>query len=70
MGSASMMVWSMFFGSSGMGFFIYGKKQKALVPFLTGLALFVFPYFISDVYTLVITGTILVAVPYFVRYQI
>jgi len=70
MGSASMMVWSMFFGSIGMGFFIYGKKQKALVPFLTGLALFVFPYFISDVYTLVITGTILVAVPYFVRYQI
>ena len=57
----------MVFGAIGLGFFTYGKKQKAIVPLFTGIALFVFPYFISNVYMLVIVGVMLVALPYFVR---
>ncbi len=57
----------MVFGAIGLGFFTYGKKQKAVVPLFTGIALFMFPYFISNVYILVIVGVILVALPYFVR---
>ena len=34
---------------------------------VTGIALFVFPYFVSNVVILVIVGLILAAVPYFVR---
>jgi len=67
MQSTSWLVWGMLFGAVGLGFFIYGKKQKAIVPLLTGIALFVFPYVISDVYLLVIVGLVLVAVPYFIR---
>ena len=67
MGDASVLVWGMFFGGIGLGFFIYGKKQKAIVPLVTGIALFVFPYFISDLYMLVITGFALMLLPYFVR---
>lgn len=67
MDNTPLLIWGMVFGSIGLGFFIYGKKQKSVVPFLTGIALFIFPYFISDVYLLVLTGTALVAVPYFVR---
>lgn len=67
MESESLLIWGMVFGSIGLGFFIYGKKQKAVVPLLVGIALFVFPYFISDVYLLVFTGTALVVTPYFVR---
>lgn len=62
-----MLVWGMFFGSIGLGFFMYGKKQKAIVPLLVGIALFIFPYFISDITLLVIVGAILVVLPYFVR---
>lgn len=62
-----MLVWGMVFGSVGLGFFIYGKKQKKIVPFVTGLALFVFPYFIADIATLMIAGAILIVLPYFVR---
>ena len=62
-----MLIWGMVFGSIGLGFFIYGKKQKAIVPLLTGIALFMFPYFISDITLLVIVGAILVIMPYFVR---
>ncbi len=57
----------MVFGAIGLGFFIYGKKQKEVVPLITGIVLFMFPYFISNVYLLVIVGVILVALPYFVR---
>jgi len=67
MDSSSTMVWSVLFGGIGIGFFMYGKKQKAIVPLCTGLALFVFPYFMSSVAMLLIVGVVLVAIPYFVR---
>ncbi len=67
MEGTSLLIWGIVFGAVGLGFFIYGKKQKAVVPLFTGIALFMFPYFISNVYILVIVGVILVALPYFVR---
>jgi hypothetical protein len=57
----------MVFGAIGLGFFLYGKKQRAIVPLLTGIALFIFPYFISDVYILVLVGTGISVLPYFIR---
>jgi predicted membrane protein len=67
MESESMLIWGMVFGSIGLGFFIYGKKQKKIVPLIAGLALFVFPYFIADITMLMIVGSILIVLPYFVR---
>lgn len=67
MESTSILVWGMVFGSIGLGFFIYGKRQKAPIPLLTGIALFIFPYFITNVYLLVATGIALMFVPYFVK---
>ncbi|PKG80694.1 hypothetical protein CXF85_21490 [Colwellia sp. 75C3] len=67
MDSASIMVWSVLFGGIGMGYFVYGRKQKAIVPFCIGLLLFVFPYFMSSVAILLIVGVILVAIPYFIK---
>jgi hypothetical protein len=57
----------LFFGSIGLGFFIYGRKQKAVVPLLCGLMLMVFPYFVSNVMLLVGIGVVLLAIPYFLR---
>ena len=67
MEGTSLLIWGVIFGAIGLGFFTYGKKQKAVVPLVSGIALFVFPYFISNVYILVILGTVIVALPYFVR---
>ena len=67
MESTAQLVWGMLFGAIGLGFFVYGKKQKAVVPLSTGIVLFIFPYFIANVYILVIVGVILVAIPYIVR---
>jgi hypothetical protein len=46
---------------------MYGRKQRAVVPLLCGLALMVFPYFVSNNILLVIIGVALMAVPYFLR---
>lgn len=63
----SIMVWSVLFGGIGIGFLTYGRKQKAIVPFSVGLALFAFPYFMPSVTALLIVGIILVAIPYFIK---
>jgi hypothetical protein len=65
--TVSAIVWGLLFGSIGVGFFIYGKKQRAPVPLICGIALMVFPYFISNIVALVGVGIVLVCIPYFVR---
>ena len=61
------LVWSVLFGSIGLGFFIYGKKQGAVVPLICGIALMIFPYFVSNAILAVSIGTVLLAIPYFFR---
>ena len=65
--TTSLLIWGLLFGSVGSGFLVYGKKQKAVVPLICGLALIVVPYFISNVWLLVAAGAALVAVPYYFR---
>ena len=66
--NTSSLLWGLLFGSIGLGFFLYGKKQKAPVPLACGLALIVFPYFVSNTILLVTIGVALIAIPYFVRF--
>ncbi|MHB8481288.1 MAG: hypothetical protein ACYDBV_00920 [Nitrospiria bacterium] len=61
------LIFSMIFGSIGIGYFIYGKKQGKLIPLLTGMALNVFPYLMSNVYEMVIIGIILTGIPWFIK---
>jgi len=67
MDSTAVLLWGMLFGAIGFGYFLYGKKQKAIIPLGVGIVLCVFPYFIANVYALVIVGVILMAIPFFVR---
>jgi hypothetical protein len=61
------LLWGVLFGAIGSGFFIYGKRQGAPVPLVCGIALMVFPYFVSNVWATVAVGALLMAIPYFVR---
>jgi len=63
----SWLLWGLLFGSIGLGFFIYGRKQKAVVPLICGLVLMFFPYFVSNTMLLVAIGVALIVIPYFVR---
>lgn len=59
---------SLIFSSIGMGYFIYGKKQKKLVPLLCGIGLMGYTYFVSSLVLLLALGVVLLAIPYFVKY--
>jgi len=61
------LFWGLIFGAIGLGMFVYGRKQRRVVPFACGLGLMVFPYFISDLYLLVAAGAALLLASYFIR---
>lgn len=65
--STSTLLFGLLFSSIGLGFFLYGKKQRAIVPLACGLALMIFPYFVTNNVVLGAVGIALVVVPYFVR---
>ena len=58
---------SLIFSSIGLGYFIYGKKQHHKIAKYAGIGLMVYPYFISAVPAMVITGLALMAAPRIVR---
>ncbi|MBL0141978.1 MAG: amino acid transport protein [Betaproteobacteria bacterium] len=65
--STSLLIFGVLFSAIGLGYFLYGKKQRSVVPLLCGLALMVVPYFISSTTLLVVVCTVCSAIPYFVR---
>jgi predicted membrane protein len=64
--STAWLLWGLVFSAAGLGFFIYGRRQKAVVPLVCGLVLMIFPYFVSSTLLLVAVGAALIALPYFV----
>ena len=66
-GNPASLFLELLISAAGAGFFIYGKKQRATVPFVCGLVLMVYPYFVSSTLLLVIIGIALMTLPYFVR---
>jgi hypothetical protein len=67
MGSPAQILWGIIFGSVGLGYFIYGKKQRVFIPMICGFSLMVYPYFVSNTVLLVLIGLVLCALPYFIR---
>ena len=65
--NSSILLVAVLFGSVGLGYFVYGKKQNAIVPLVCGVVLMVFPYFVSNVILLIAIGLIFTVLPYFVR---
>jgi len=68
MGSSASIIWGILFGSIGIGYFIYGKKQQRGVALLSGVGLIAFPYFVSNIFLIILIGIVLMALPFFIRY--
>ena len=67
MTDTSTIVWGVILGSIGLGFLVYGKKQKAIIPLFSGIGLMLVPYFISNKYILILSGIVLAALPYLIK---
>ena len=64
----SVLLWGVVFGSLGLGYYIYGKRQSAMLPLLCGIALMAIPYFVSSSLYLILVGGSLMAIPYYFRH--
>jgi hypothetical protein len=67
MESPASLLWGLLFGSIGMGYFIYGKRQGRIAALLSGMALMIFTYFFTNAFLIVLIGSVLMALPYFIR---
>ncbi|OTG99161.1 MULTISPECIES: amino acid transport protein [Acinetobacter] len=65
--NTTQLLLGVLFSSIGLGYFIYGKKQKVTVPLVCGLVLMIFPYFIENTAMLTSIGILLSILPYFIR---
>ena len=68
MDNTASIMWGVLFGSIGMGYLIYGRKQRRGIALLSGVVLCVFPYFVSNVFLMILIAISLMALPYFLRY--
>ena len=63
MDGSALLLWGVLFSSIGLGYLIYGRRQKHKVAFYTGICLMAYPYFVSDVFVMIIVGALLLAAP-------
>jgi len=64
---STLLLWNIIFSSVGLGFFVYGKKERAPVPLFCGVALMAYPYIVGSVLMMIVIGVILSVIPYFIR---
>lgn len=65
--SQSALLLSVLFGAIGMAYLFYGKKQRELTPALAGVGLCTFPWFVSNIWAMLLIGIALVAAPWLLR---
>jgi len=58
---------SIFLSAIGLGYFVYGRRQRRAVPLLCGLGLMLFPYFVGNWILILGLGLVLIALPLVIR---
>ncbi len=60
------LLWVVIFSAFGLGYVMYGRRQRAVVALICGIGLFVVPY-LFDGNSLLQIGAVLVIAPFMVR---
>ena len=66
MDSYSIM-WSMFIGSIGLGYFLYGKKSQNFVWLISGIAMMAYTWFVPGILLSLLIGAVLMLLPFFLK---
>jgi hypothetical protein len=61
------LLWGLLFGSIGLGYLVYGRRQRALLPFVAGIALVGLPYFVDGNTWRLLLGAAFIALPMVVK---
>ncbi len=63
------LLWGTLFGSIGLGYFIYGKKQKKPIAMACGVGLIGYTYAVTSPVLIVVVGLALMATPVIMRHR-
>jgi len=63
----TQLLFGILWSAIGLGYFVYGKRQRSFVPLLCGLGLMLFPYFVENWILLLSVGLVLTALPFVIR---
>jgi hypothetical protein len=61
------LLWGVIFGAIGLGYLRYGKLSKRIMPYVSGIGLMVFTYFVEGTLLTLLVGAVLVALPFVIR---
>jgi hypothetical protein len=64
----SALLASLIIGSLGLGFFVYGKRQRRAPHLAVGVAMMAYPYFVPSVPLMLVIAAALVALLYLASY--
>lgn len=67
MGDSANLLIGLVFGSIGVSYCIYGKKQRQLMVLLSGLALIGLPWVVTSNLALVLASLVAMALPAFIK---
>jgi hypothetical protein len=62
------LLFGVLFGAIGSGYLLYAKRQYDGLYAITGFALMVFPYFVSNAIATFVIGAVLCAAPFAIRH--
>lgn len=54
-------------GSLGMGYIVYGRRQRNPIALVSGVALCGMPYLISNMLLLVLVSIVFIALPFIIK---
>lgn len=52
---------------AGTAFFLYGRRERAPVPAICGLALMIMPYFVHGTTAFIVVAAVLIVLPFFLK---
>ena len=55
-------------GSIGLGFIVFGRKQKNPVALVCGVVLCGMPYFLSNLLVLILASIVAIALPFIIKF--
>lgn len=67
MGDSTSLIIGLIFGSIGVGYCVYGRKQSHIVAFIARLFLIGLPYVIDSNVALIIVSLIIMVSPKFIK---
>ena len=65
---ATTLFLGVIFGALGMGYIVYARKQKRVIALVAGVLLCGLPFFISNIYLLLIACIAVAVLPFVITY--